>query len=102
MLLAFHRNQHSCDSKLLLVQCGAPDWTVLVWRWYSAKVTVAMSLGVTDITRCEFNPWDDTVVAACSNSSARLLRLDLHANSGRVNHVADTVCDSPGHSYRVC
>ena len=26
------------NSKLLLTQCGEPDYTLLIWRWYSAKV----------------------------------------------------------------
>lgn len=30
--------QRSEDSKLLTMQCGEPDFTLLVWRWYSGKV----------------------------------------------------------------
>lgn len=34
----------SGDGKLLTMACGAPDWAVVVWKWYSSKVSVGVSV----------------------------------------------------------
>eukprot|EP00854_Cymbomonas_tetramitiformis_P003830 gene3830-4785_t len=35
----------SGDSKLLLVQCGPPDWVVSCWKWYNGKVAASCGTG---------------------------------------------------------
>ena len=34
------------NSKFLLTQYGNPDWTLVVWRWYSGKVCVCVCVRV--------------------------------------------------------
>jgi hypothetical protein len=35
----------SGDGKLLTMACGAPDWAVVVWKWYSSKVGIGCVAG---------------------------------------------------------
>ena len=32
------------NSKLLLTQCGEPDYSLVIWRWYSGKVGACVCL----------------------------------------------------------
>jgi hypothetical protein len=35
----------SSSGKLLLMQCGAPDWVLQAWRWQSGRLAASVPLG---------------------------------------------------------
>ena len=54
----------SPDSKGLLTQGGAPDWTLVYWLWEKAKVGAVSKTSTQQnaaIYECSFNPIDNTV-----------------------------------------
>eukprot|EP00741_Cyanophora_paradoxa_P020094 tig00021234_g19395.t1 len=68
----------SPDSKFLLSQGGAPDWTLVLWTWEKAKVaafTKTTNQQGSPIYQCSFNPVDSTVVAVTGNTIFKLFRV---------------------------
>lgn len=67
----------SPDSKLLITQGGAPDWTLCYWSWEKAKVIASVKASnsqTTAIHQCSFNPQDNTLVCISGNGLFRMLR----------------------------
>eukprot|EP00198_Chlamydomonas_reinhardtii_P006316 XP_001695652.1 flagellar/basal body protein [Chlamydomonas reinhardtii] len=65
------------NSKFLLTQYGNPDWTLVVWRWYSGKVLARMRLDLSKpVLSAQFSPTDDMLLAVLTPNSVSQLRLD--------------------------
>ncbi|KAG2439922.1 hypothetical protein HXX76_004041 [Chlamydomonas incerta] len=65
------------NSKFLLTQYGNPDWTLVVWRWYSGKVLARMRLDLNKpVLSAQFSPTDDMLLAVLTPNSVTQLRLD--------------------------
>ncbi|KXZ44685.1 hypothetical protein GPECTOR_63g14 [Gonium pectorale] len=69
--------QFSENSKFLLTQYGNPDWTLVVWRWYSGKVLASLRLDLRPVLSSLFSPVDDMMLAVLGPTSISHHRLDL-------------------------
>jgi dipeptidyl aminopeptidase/acylaminoacyl peptidase len=68
----------SPDSKGLLTQGGAPDWTLVYWLWEKAKVGAVSKTSTQQnaaIYECSFNPIDNTVVCVTGDGVCKFLRI---------------------------
>ncbi|KAK3267166.1 hypothetical protein CYMTET_24263, partial [Cymbomonas tetramitiformis] len=64
----------SGDSKLLLVQCGPPDWVVSCWKWYNGKVSLCTKVE-SEVTHVSFNPMDANVFVTTGPKQARFWKM---------------------------
>ncbi|KAL0966818.1 hypothetical protein UPYG_G00300520 [Umbra pygmaea] len=66
----------SPDSKYLIGQAGAPDWTLFYWMWEKQKVMalVKTTNPTNPINQVSFNPQDNTQVCVSGNRVFKLLR----------------------------
>ncbi|MBN3282186.1 CFA57 protein, partial [Polyodon spathula] len=66
----------SPDSKYLIAQSGAPDWTLFYWVWEKQKVmaTVKTSSQSNPINQVSFNPQDNTQICVTGNGVFKLFR----------------------------
>ncbi|MGH0169155.1 UNVERIFIED_CONTAM: hypothetical protein FKN15_005121 [Acipenser sinensis] len=66
----------SPDSKYLIAQAGAPDWTLFYWVWEKQKVMATMktSSQSNPISQVSFNPQDNTQICVTGNGVFKLFR----------------------------
>jgi len=67
----------SPDSKLLITQGGAPDWTLCYWSWEKAKIIAFAKTSNsqnTAIYQCSFNPQDNSLVCISGSGLFKMLR----------------------------
>uniref|UniRef100_A0A6Q2XMB8 Cilia- and flagella-associated protein 57 n=1 Tax=Esox lucius TaxID=8010 RepID=A0A6Q2XMB8_ESOLU len=66
----------SPDSKYLIGQAGAPDWTLFYWMWEKQKVMASVrTTGPTNpISQVSFNPQDNTQVCVSGSGVFKLFR----------------------------
>ena len=66
----------SPDSRNLLAQAGAPDWTLLLWSWEKAKVASAVRTGApaAALISVRFTPGDSGLVSVLGTNFLRILR----------------------------
>eukprot|EP00929_Paragymnodinium_shiwhaense_P023265 TRINITY_DN1460_c0_g1_i1.p1 TRINITY_DN1460_c0_g1~~TRINITY_DN1460_c0_g1_i1.p1 ORF type:complete len:1300 (+),score=429.10 TRINITY_DN1460_c0_g1_i1:78-3977(+) len=68
----------SAESKFLITQGGAPDWTLVLWSWDKARphgaVKVSNQTGSV-IHECSFNPEDSSVVCVIGDGVFKFFRL---------------------------
>uniref|UniRef100_W5MH82 Cilia- and flagella-associated protein 57 n=1 Tax=Lepisosteus oculatus TaxID=7918 RepID=W5MH82_LEPOC len=66
----------SPDSKYLIGQSGAPDWTLFYWMWEKQKVMATVKTGTTTnpISQVSFNPQDNTQICVSGNGVFKLFR----------------------------
>eukprot|EP00033_Pygsuia_biforma_P003159 GCRY01003467.1.p1 GENE.GCRY01003467.1~~GCRY01003467.1.p1 ORF type:complete len:1179 (+),score=364.32 GCRY01003467.1:161-3697(+) len=67
----------SPDSKYLITQGGAPDWTLLYWGWDKAKVLASIkttNANNAPLYQALFNPQDNAVVSVVGNGIYKLFR----------------------------
>lgn len=65
----------SADSKGLITQGGAPDWTLLHWHWEKGKLGAASKQSTAPIFQCSFNPYDSSVVCVTGDGVCRFMRV---------------------------
>ena len=68
----------SPDSKLLMAQGGAPDWTLTIWTWEKAKFMAAIKTAATPnsvIYQCSFSPTDNALITVTGNGVFKQLKL---------------------------
>ncbi|XP_070976350.1 cilia- and flagella-associated protein 57 [Oncorhynchus clarkii lewisi] len=75
-VLEFVSMAFSPDSKYLIGQAGAPDWTLFYWMWEKQKVMASVkTTGSTNpINQVSFNPQDNTQVCVSGNGVFKLFR----------------------------
>jgi cilia- and flagella-associated protein 57 len=66
----------SSDSRMLLAQSGAPDWTLLLWSWEKAKVSSSTRTGApaASLLSVRFAPGDSGLVSVLGTNFLRILR----------------------------
>ncbi|XP_047437739.1 cilia- and flagella-associated protein 57 [Mugil cephalus] len=66
----------SPDSKYLIGQTGAPDWTLIFWLWEKHKVlaTVKTTNSNNPITQVSFNPYNNTQLCVSGTGVFKLFR----------------------------
>ncbi|CAF0728049.1 unnamed protein product [Brachionus calyciflorus] len=69
----------SPDSKHLITQTGAPDWTLYYWSWEKSKImafakVTANSQTNATVTQISFNPQDNSQICAIGNSILKMYR----------------------------
>ncbi|MEW5309048.1 MAG: hypothetical protein WDW38_000960 [Sanguina aurantia] len=67
------------SSKLLITQCGAPDNTLLIWRWFTNKVLAVVNVGF-PVSRVSLSSTDDLLAVAVGTDSICLYRLGTDGN----------------------
>ena len=68
----------SPDSKLLMAQGGAPDWTLTLWAWEKAKFVASMKTAATPTSlmyQCSFSPTDNNLITVTGNGVFKQLKL---------------------------
>lgn len=68
----------SPDSKFLMAQGGAPDWTLVIWAWEKAKflaATKTATVANSVLYQCSFAPNDNNLICVTGNQVFKLLRL---------------------------
>jgi len=68
----------SPDSKLLMAQGGAPDWTLTLWTWEKAKFVASMKTAATPnsvMYQCSFSPTDNNLITVTGNGVFKQLKL---------------------------
>ncbi|KAM9427004.1 cilia- and flagella-associated protein 57-like [Salvelinus alpinus] len=75
-VLEFVSMAFSPDSKYLIGQAGAPDWTLFYWMWEKQKVMASVkTTGSTNpINQVSFNPQDNTQICVSGNGVFKLFR----------------------------
>eukprot|EP00063_Salmo_salar_P070075 XP_014044910.1 PREDICTED: cilia- and flagella-associated protein 57-like isoform X2 [Salmo salar] len=75
-VLEFVSMAFSPDSKYLIGQAGAPDWTLFYWMWEKQKVMASVkTTGTTNpINQVSFNPQDNTQICVSGNGVFKLFR----------------------------
>ncbi|GFR41958.1 hypothetical protein Agub_g2755, partial [Astrephomene gubernaculifera] len=87
--------QFSANSKFLLTQYGSPDWTLVVWRWYSGKVLASLRLDLPPpLLSALFSPVDDMLLAVLGPTQVAQYRLDLDHDTLKLT-AAPPACDAP-------
>uniref|UniRef100_A0A383W626 Uncharacterized protein n=1 Tax=Tetradesmus obliquus TaxID=3088 RepID=A0A383W626_TETOB len=76
----------SGDAKLLLVAAGEPDYSIMVWRWYSSKLALVITPELS-VCCAAFNPWDDSLLAVAGPHNVRSYRLDLVTANAKPNNL---------------
>ncbi|MBN3302205.1 CFA57 protein, partial [Amia calva] len=66
----------SPDSKYLIGQSGAPDWTLFYWMWEKQKVLASVKTSSTTNPICQvsFNPQDNTQICVSGRGVFKLFR----------------------------
>ncbi|KAJ8263115.1 hypothetical protein COCON_G00155720 [Conger conger] len=66
----------SHDSKYLISQSGAPDWTLFYWVWQKQKVLATLNTGgpTNPVYQVSFNPQDNTQICVSGNGVFRLIQ----------------------------
>jgi WD40 repeat protein len=67
----------SNDSKYLITQSGAPDWTLYYWSWEKAKIMATIrtsNLQGSPISQISFNPADVTQICVTGDGIFKLFR----------------------------
>uniref|UniRef100_A0A8C5QD76 Cilia and flagella associated protein 57 n=1 Tax=Leptobrachium leishanense TaxID=445787 RepID=A0A8C5QD76_9ANUR len=66
----------SPDSKYLVAQTGAPDWTIIFWMWEKQKVMATTRVDAQNhpIYQVSFNPQDNTQICATGRGVFKLFR----------------------------
>ncbi|XP_053325091.1 cilia- and flagella-associated protein 57 [Spea bombifrons] len=64
----------SPDSKYLVAQSGAPEWTMIFWMWEKQKVMAAVKTDSLNnpIYQVSFNPQDNTIICATGRGVFKL------------------------------
>jgi len=71
----------SSDSKFLVTIGGAPEYTMIYWNWFHAKVVATCKIGY-EVKRVSFSPLDNVQIATCGPSLLKLWRLQENALKG--------------------
>ncbi len=79
------------NSKVLLVQQGEPDHTIVLWRWYSGKIITSVRLGGLPIIKSMFSNSNSIFLASVSASAGIMHKLDVDDASIRSAQVASMV-----------
>ncbi|XP_018608707.1 cilia- and flagella-associated protein 57 [Scleropages formosus] len=66
----------SSDSKYLIGQSGAPDWTLFYWMWEKHKLMATVKTsGITNpVNQVSFNPQDNTQICVIGNGIFKIFR----------------------------
>jgi len=69
----------SNDSKNLITQGAAPDWTLVYWTWEKAKVMASIRVtanlhSTASVTSVSFNPQDNTQLCVIGNNVYKMFR----------------------------
>jgi hypothetical protein len=71
----------SSDSKYLLTQCGAPDYTLIYWSWEKGKVMASIDIKPTTgsqtnttVNQVSFNPQDNTQICVVGHGIFKMFR----------------------------
>ncbi|KAJ8011195.1 hypothetical protein DPEC_G00055650 [Dallia pectoralis] len=75
-MLEFVCMAFSPDSKYLIGQTGAPDWTLFYWMWEKQKVMASVKTtgSSNPVSQVSFNPRDNTQVCVSGNGVFKLFR----------------------------
>mmetsp|Transcript_155 Transcript_155/g.483 ORF Transcript_155/g.483 Transcript_155/m.483 type:complete len:1201 (-) Transcript_155:691-4293(-) len=68
----------SPDSKFLMAQGGAPDWTLVIWAWEKAKFISAAKTATAPnaaMYQCSFSTTDNNLICVTGNGVFKLLKL---------------------------
>jgi len=68
----------SPDSKLLMAQGGAPDWSLTIWTWEKAKFVATIKTAPSPgsaIYQCSFCPTDNNLICVTGNGVFKQLKL---------------------------
>uniref|UniRef100_A0A7S0VMW2 Cilia- and flagella-associated protein 57 n=1 Tax=Hemiselmis tepida TaxID=464990 RepID=A0A7S0VMW2_9CRYP len=68
----------SPDSKLLMAQGGAPDWSLTIWTWEKAKFVATIKTAASPnsaIYQCSFCPTDNNLICVTGNGVFKQLKL---------------------------
>ena len=71
----------SSDSKFLVTIGGAPDYLMVYWNWFHAKVVATCKIGY-EVKRVSFSPLDNVQIATCGPLLLKLWRLQENALKG--------------------
>ena len=71
----------SSDSKFLVTIGGAPEYTMIYWNWFHAKVVATCKIGY-EVKRVSFSPLDNVQIATCGPSLLKLWRLQENVLKG--------------------
>lgn len=86
------------SSKLLLTQYGAPDHTLVIWRWYSGKVICSVRLEA-EVLQAAFSPVENSLLLTASALVATMHRLDADEGTVQSMVVATAVSRADGFTY---
>lgn len=77
-----------------MVLCGAPDYMLLCFKWYTTRVVAAAPCEIA-ANSLSFNPWDNLQLITCSARDIRYWKLDADVDTlkgGSTVSKVHTIC----------